>query len=1012
MIRNVLGRLGSLRVALAISVGLPLLVVSSAFAQNASPSPSPATTAAADPGAATNSTGGTAQAEAVIVTGSNIPTAEEVGPNPVDTYRAEDLKKLGVRNSTDLITRLPANTGGSITENISNGGDGRAEVNLRGILAKETLVLIDGRRAALVGFAGNTVDLNTIPAGLIDHIDILKDGASAIYGSDAVSGVFAVYFKHKFRGLEMEGTYANTNLGASNDQREVDGYLLAGTGDDKTDIVVFVEAYDRAAIYSRDRDLSATANYRPFGGDIALSGNFAGRVRNRVLRDNLNAPLNTVGTHPYSQTLGGFIAAGYRPRDPNSANSRGKTGDYFNFAAFTPSYPAADRQHFYGSFTRDICDKWLSVFADFKYTRTFFDSALAAAPFTPDPFLNGLGFATGNPIAATGISVPTQNPYNPFSASNKTVNGQGFITGVRYRGLEAGVRTDKITTNNYMFTGGVRGTFNDLSTNDILKTWGYEIGFRYNRDDRLERFGGIVNNNALRIALLSTDPRTAFDAFGRNLNGSGIAGRTNFGILDKIFVTTNHNGYSDLTLEDGKLYGDLYNLPAGPLSFAIGGEHRKEATKDAPDPLTASGQTTGATNFLPTAGNRDVWAAYGELRIPVTSPSWNFFGLYSLEFDIAERYEYFSDFGPTEKPKFSVRYQPFDSSLTLRATYNEAFHAPTLSDLFTSQAQSFPLVRDPKGLTPDPQVQETIGGNKNLGPENAYEYSAGVIYSPKFFQGLTISIDYYHIDLRDVAATLGAQFIVDQANQGHAPFTGQVQRDPGTGEIVNIDAFVQNLGRVITEGFDYELLYQFQTSRLGHGDLGTFTYTMNGNYLSRYEFAGFPGAKERDLTGSGPGGSIGNLTHNRFYTSLFYDKGPLSTGLTSRFIGQYQDVGLANGGRDKVREQFLFDAIVTYAFAFAAPEAVQDVAGFSKSGGKNVVSKDGKDSKNVAPVSTAAYAECGWRAWLNGTTVSLGMNNIFDQSPPFVANSFENGYDEASANIRGRQYYVTLRKRF
>src|SRR5437867_1934502 len=140
--------------------------------------------------------------EEVIVTGSNIPTSEEVGPNPVDTYRWEDIARLGVRTATDFIQKLPAVAGASINENNTNGGDGRAEINLRGILAKETLVLQDGRRLAPVGFAGfagDTVDLNTIPLGLIDHLDILKDGASAIYGADAVSGVFNVWLIHKFR---------------------------------------------------------------------------------------------------------------------------------------------------------------------------------------------------------------------------------------------------------------------------------------------------------------------------------------------------------------------------------------------------------------------------------------------------------------------------------------------------------------------------------------------------------------------------------------------------------------------------------------------------------------------------------------------------------------------------------------------------------------------------------------------------------------------------------------------
>ena len=182
---------------------------------------------------------------------------------------------------TDFIQKLPAVAGAAINENLTNGGDGRAEINLRGILAKETLVLQDGRRLAPVGFAGfagDTVDLNTIPLGLIDHIDILKDGASAIYGADAVAGVFNVWLIHKFRGLEIYTSYGNTNLGFANGAGEERGYLLAGTGDDKTDIVVYAEFYNRAAIYSRDADISSNADFTRFGGSNFRSGAFAGHV--------------------------------------------------------------------------------------------------------------------------------------------------------------------------------------------------------------------------------------------------------------------------------------------------------------------------------------------------------------------------------------------------------------------------------------------------------------------------------------------------------------------------------------------------------------------------------------------------------------------------------------------------------------------------------------------------------------------------------------------------------------
>src|SRR5204863_1241213 len=201
MTKSVLNKLGFLGAIFVASVGFPLIFASNAFAQL----PAPAVPAA--PGAPAP----TAEVERVIVTGSNIPTAEETGPNPVDTYRPQDIEKLGIRNATDLTTFIPQEAGGTVNQNISNGGDGTTQLNLRGLLPKETLVLVDGKRVAQSALNGG-IDINLISFSMIDHIDILKDGASAVYGADAVAGVVNFFLIHKFRGLEIGGTYGNTNL--------------------------------------------------------------------------------------------------------------------------------------------------------------------------------------------------------------------------------------------------------------------------------------------------------------------------------------------------------------------------------------------------------------------------------------------------------------------------------------------------------------------------------------------------------------------------------------------------------------------------------------------------------------------------------------------------------------------------------------------------------------------------------------------------------------------------------
>src|SRR6266571_1977751 len=255
---------GSSRPALTAILGSFLVSVANAFAQE---------TAAPD----------VAQVERVIVTGSNIPTAEETGPNPVDTYRPADLEKLGIRNSQDLQTFLPQEAGGTVNLNMGNGGDGTVQLNLRGFLPKETLVLVDGKRVAFgsLGVAGFSqgIDINLIPFPMIDHIDILKDGASAVYGSDAVAGVVNFFLIHKFRGLEIGGSYGNTNLGASNEMGEWEAWLKAGTGNDKTDIVVIADFWQRdGGLFSRDRDISSNGNFTRFGGFDTRSGNFPGHV--------------------------------------------------------------------------------------------------------------------------------------------------------------------------------------------------------------------------------------------------------------------------------------------------------------------------------------------------------------------------------------------------------------------------------------------------------------------------------------------------------------------------------------------------------------------------------------------------------------------------------------------------------------------------------------------------------------------------------------------------------------
>ena len=358
--KHMLRKLRFLRVAPLASIGSAvagLIFVSNAIGQLPAPAVPP-------PGGPAS----TAEVERVVVTGSNIPTAEETGPNPVDTYRPQDIEKLGIRNATDLQEFIPQEAGGSLNLNQGNGGDGTVQFNLRGLLPKETLILIDGKRVAYgslgVAAGSNGPDINLIPFSMVDHVDILKDGASAVYGSDAIAGVVNFFLVHKFRGLEIGGTYGNTNLGASNDMGEWEAWIKAGTGDDKTDIVVVADFWQRTGgLFSRDRDISSNGNFTKWGGLDNRSGNEPGHYGGFTglrLVPSLFFSSNTPPPHSAPNVATSpFYVSVFSPKLNNgrgffNGTLQGLDGNYaaYNFASITPNLPPGDRQVYYGSLDR------------------------------------------------------------------------------------------------------------------------------------------------------------------------------------------------------------------------------------------------------------------------------------------------------------------------------------------------------------------------------------------------------------------------------------------------------------------------------------------------------------------------------------------------------------------------------------------------------------------------------------------------------------------------------------
>jgi outer membrane receptor protein involved in Fe transport len=476
------------------------------------------------------------------------------------------------------------------------------------------------------------------------------------------------------------------------------------------------------------------------------------------------------------------------------------------------------------------------------------------------------------------------------------------------------------------------------------------------------------------------------------------------------------------------------------------------------DSLETTFESIGSTNGGSARVNRDVWSIYQEVRVPFTSPAWNFPAFYSFEVDFAEREEWYSQntsavlpsgvfpFEPAahtrynaQRPKVSVRWQPFDpkyiGALTLRGSYTEAFHAPALSEISPASTGGPIGIFDPLLRGSFYGAEGRTLGNPSLQPEVAYEWSYGAVYSPRWIKGLTLSADWWHIDMRSITSLLGFQFIVNN------DLPGLVIRGPPTapgepGRILVVIDPNKNLSGAVFEGLDYEAIYILDSSMFGHGDFGRLTATLNGTWLSRAELQIAPDTKRFGIAGEviPPGFSLtGSLPWSRANFSLFYD-GPADTwlqgldiGAVVHYTGQYEDDNFTltsspkaqmprSGGfpdfgeirARKVREWVTLDLIVSYTFSLSPP-APAPVPGFAKDGGKNFKMKDGKE-KNIIPVSTAEYNPCGWSAWLNNTTISLGMQNVFDQDPPFAAGS--GGYDASLATIKGRFWYVQVKKKF
>src|SRR6266550_1541251 len=598
MIRPGLAKFGFLRMTLAASAGILLIIASNAFAQNTPPPPPPGAAPPPPPAA---------EAERVIVTGSNIPTAEAVGPNPVLDYSRADINKSGELTTEQFLLSLPIANANIIpisnNENGSNTAVGAATIALRGFDARATLILLDGRRVAVYPTGNNPglvnvmfVDLNSIPQAAIESIEILKDGASTTYGADAVAGVVNLKMRHNYDGAEARIQYGNT---LDKDSGELDASAIFGVGKGDTNITGVLNYYHRNSIFNHDRGFSLTppflsSNNSPY--NLQLSSDVAGAAGGKNLNPGgtefASAPDFTNGLSPANRYL--YDANG-------RVRAAGGLRPGFNFNLFSSSLPESERYGLWLSADHKIFGDQMVVYADGFYQnvnthnelappasgsfQTKGQTILAIPPHSPI----ALGAEPPNTPthAETGVPADAFNPFNPFE---QIISG-----GTRARLAEFGNRLFDNETNAWLSTIGIKG--------DKLfdGSWGYDTGFRYSQlkntvtgtQVSASRFNRILNQadpifNPTSPQFIGTT--VAFDPFG----DFRAPIPSNQATIDFARVHPKDEDTSKLWTLDATIYTTaLFNLPAGGVGLAFGGQFRRESLKEEPDMLNVEGDIVG-----------------------------------------------------------------------------------------------------------------------------------------------------------------------------------------------------------------------------------------------------------------------------------------------------------------------------------------------------------------------------------------------------------------------------------
>lgn len=915
------------------------------------------------------------QLERVEITGSSIRRVDAETALPVQVITKEEIARTGATSTEQLLQSISAVSGQGGINNATGAGNstfGFSSISLRGLGEDRTLVLVNGRRlAAFAGGNGAAININAIPLAAIEKVEILKEGASAIYGSDAIGGVVNFILAKDYKGVELSATVGQpTRSGGGKSQR---ASIVGGFGDRATNrfnVTLSASFEKETPLFAKDRNFAKTGNVPPYLAAAATGqGNIEGGYNPGNGQPYDPADENTIGNNPGRQTgFGNSPGTGYGNPLALSNNcasinmyldatqtTKGAPFCTFDSNAFVGLTPKRELATFSGNAQLDLTDN-ISLFGDLLYSRSEVIQRFQPSPVRRS-FLVTDGLFAQQGVAPALIIRPTNPNYQiaaDYLAAMEAANpGQGYgaLIGqplaVTARVFDFGDRTSKDISKQSRIVGGAKGNF-------LNQDW--EVAIAQNEN----KLSGTVPDgyfSQVAFARVVNDPNSDYNPWSLTQSAAFNSALAAAGAK---YTGATLNAKSKATALDGKITGEIANIPGGPLAYAAGLQRRKEELNVSPSPALETGDIAGLGGALPPVNkDRTITSLFGELNIPI---------LKNLEVTPAVRNDDYNDVGKSTTYSTRLRYQPI-REVVLRGSWGTGFRAPTLIDLHQPQTLgSSEQFNDPATGQNDLQVNSLTGGNDKLKPEKSIQRGFGIVLQP--VNNFSVSADYFDIRVSDIIAAPSAQEVVSRFRAGDPAFAGLVTLTPGTNDIESIIQTLQNVGTAKVRGVD--LAAQL---KLNAGP-GRLIFDLTGTYMIQFDQTS-PGGQVSRKVGTmvddngDPVLSTNNVQDGvvlrwKHYLSATYETGPWALTLAQNFYKGYRDGNDLNGNPHRVGDQTIWDAAIAYN-------------------------------------------------WNKKMRLGLGVKNLFDKDPPIyipTSNQFQAGYDISLYDPRARFVYLTASYKF